>query len=1062
MSARDQLLYRLEVYLNKLYKRKALVGLVYWLLTVSLEIIIFSGSEYLGWFSTTFRFFLFCSFLFVSTFLAYIWVLSPFLKKYGILKRKNLLGLAQDLEKEFPELDDRLFNTLELLRIEDNDLVQASIEQKAKYFNQLNLQKKVNKVLWFRLLFFSIGIVSIYILSFLSTTNFIAKGSKRIINYNSYYDKYSHVTVDVISNLSINRNSDLNLEVTISGLDTLSPVFLIIGNSNFLLDKNEKGNYVYKFKNVNNSFTFKFSSQDYFSRVYEVNIIDVPILLNSRVSLSYPKYTGLKHEEIDNIFDFVVPEGTHIQWYIDAKHTDSLYYINENSRAIFVKKGRELSYSTKIYKNTLYSLKGENKNIQQVFVKNKSIVVQKDLFPFIHVEPTVDKQNLQVVHYRINLSDDYGLSQLNFISETDTVVLPINKRLTEQSVYFSFDGTSVLDSLSYFFRVYDNDGIHGPKYTDSKMQFFYKPTLSEKIESDLSSLQEFDKNVTEINNLTHSLREDIEQLRKDLLNTNLKDWEKERKLEELAQKQADINSLMKSLSELNQSQNSYNQLATQNEINAKQQEIEQALNAIMNEELKSLLEQISELQNKLKDKDLQTPLNQLDFSYDKIEKELDRNLALIKRFKLEENLSDYAQALDKLSKKQASFMKDTSEHDANHNFNQEELSKLQDVLQDLNSVNKELKEPYNLDNITDSLQKLTQKVDKQEINFEETEQELESLAEELRSQMQETTAEQEGENADNLRLLLENLFYVSFEEESLRNRTQGTSTRNPIYPELAIMQTKLQDDFSIISDSLHALSKRTKLLGNHIAQTNYNILDNFKKVNSAFMDYNTGRTVRFQQELLQNINELLLLLTESLKNMDSAASGSGSGQQSSKRPQKPNKGQEEGEGQPSLQESLEKMLQQLQQGMNGKSLGELGQLLAEQEMLQQLLQEMMNQGSTNAQYMKQMQDIQRLMEQNKRDIVQMNISSRTVNRNQEILTRLLEAENAEEERETDEKREAQTAIFIKPEDPNIYFEENGENINFNENLRGLNLQLKAYYKRVYDNYLININATENE
>jgi len=49
------------------------------------------------------------------------------------------------------------------------------------------------------------------------------------------------------------------------------------------------------------------------------------------------------------------------------------------------------------------------------------------------------------------------------------------------------------------------------------------------------------------------------------------------------------------------------------------------------------------------------------------------------------------------------------------------------------------------------------------------------------------------------------------------------------------------------------------------------------------------------------------------------------------------------------------------------------------------------------------------MEQTEQDLVNKRLTQQTINRQQEIVTRLLEAENAMRERELEEKRESKTA-----------------------------------------------------
>ena len=76
-------------------------------------------------------------------------------------------------------------------------------------------------------------------------------------------------------------------------------------------------------------------------------------------------------------------------------------------------------------------------------------------------------------------------------------------------------------------------------------------------------------------------------------------------------------------------------------------------------------------------------------------------------------------------------------------------------------------------------------------------------------------------------------------------------------------------------------------------------------------------------------------------------------------------------GQESLKGQLEQMIQQMKDGSKPGKEGQmkLAQMLAQQEIYQQMLNQIMNNGSVGSNAQKQLKEIQHLMEQNKRDIV---------------------------------------------------------------------------------------------
>jgi hypothetical protein len=172
--------------------------------------------------------------------------------------------------------------------------------------------------------------------------------------------------------------------------------------------------------------------------------------------------------------------------------------------------------------------------------------------------------------------------------------------------------------------------------------------------------------------------------------------------------------------------------------------------------------------------------------------------------------------------------------------------------------------------------------------------------------------------------------------------------------------------------------------------------------------------VKSQQYIMTSMNDLALLLSEILQQMEnSSMSGSGSGGDSKSKP---------GEGSSGMQ-SLEQMQKQLEEQLKGLQQGKkpgqgkkgysesLVRMAAKQAAIRQKLQEyqdgMKKSGKLGD---KGLNEAIKMMEQNERDIINKNVTRQTIMRQQQIQTRLLRAKNAELEREKEEKRESKTAI----------------------------------------------------
>ena len=167
-----------------------------------------------------------------------------------------------------------------------------------------------------------------------------------------------------------------------------------------------------------------------------------------------------------------------------------------------------------------------------------------------------------------------------------------------------------------------------------------------------------------------------------------------------------------------------------------------------------------------------------------------------------------------------------------------------------------------------------------------------------------------------------------------------------------------------------------------------------------------------------------------------------------------------------MQKQLNQQLQQMKDGqkMDGKQ-GKQGQqsmseqfarMAAEQEairrQMQQYLEELKAQGETgNAGLNKLMDD----MEQTELDLVNKRLNEETIQRQEEILTRLLKHEKAMREREKEERRESKEVKNHEQGNPGEFLEYNKLLLKEVELLKTVPPDLKPYYKRKVNEYFYN-------
>jgi len=341
---------------------------------------------------------------------------------------------------------------------------------------------------------------------------------------------------------------------------------------------------------------------------------------------------------------------------------------------------------------------------------------------------------------------------------------------------------------------------------------------------------------------------------------------------------------------------------------------------------------------------------------------------------------------------------------------------------------------------------------------------MQKMAENMQSMMQSNSSQQEGEDMESLRKILDNLLTFSFNQEQLKDDFKNIRNTDPKYIDLSDKQLSMKEGFSIINDSLKSLAGRVQQISKPILDEVYKINTDLREVPTLFEKRHKAKAGQLQNRIMTSSNNLALLLSEIIDQMKKSqqSSGSGSGKSKPKKgKQKPGEGKEKGMSDlKSMQEGLKKQMEQMLKDMKdgkgnpgGKGQNkQLAKMLAQQEIFRQMMKDMNAQFSLNPETQKMLREIDKMAEENEKDIVHRRITPQLIERQKRIETRLLEAEKAENKRKTENKRkstEGKDKIYKSAED--VFKKAKREN-SFNEDLYRKNIQLNNFYKKLYDEY----------
>jgi septal ring factor EnvC (AmiA/AmiB activator) len=207
---------------------------------------------------------------------------------------------------------------------------------------------------------------------------------------------------------------------------------------------------------------------------------------------------------------------------------------------------------------------------------------------------------------------------------------------------------------------------------------------------------------------------------------------------------------------------------------------------------------------------------------------------------------------------------------------------------------------------------------------------------------------------------------------------------------------------------------------------------------------------------MTSINNLALMLNDHfnmmMDMMANAKPGSGKG-----------KGKKKG-GQPNLGKLQQQLNQQMQEIKNGGKSGrqlseEFARMAAEQERIRRALQEMQEKMKKEGGKIPG-GDIPGKMEQTEMDLVNKQITEQTIRRQNEIITRLLEAEKSMREQNQEEERKGETAKDYSQEMPRAFEEYLRLKEKELELLKTVPPKLFPYYKKEVNEYFKRMGTKE--
>ncbi|HEX6981178.1 MAG TPA: hypothetical protein VF181_00285 [Balneolaceae bacterium] len=702
-----------------------------------------------------------------------------------------------------------------------------------------------------------------------------------------------------------------------------------------------------------------------------------------------------------------------------------------------------------------------NKNDFQFIVE-----ATRDRPPFVNlVEPeeSLEMKTPQSLNIQYKAGDDFGLTEASlhyehrraFVEKPEkgsiSLADPVMNQL--QSYIWNIPGLEPKprDVITFWIEVKDNDAYNGAKTGRSQKLTIIFPSITEY----LDELDSREANVAEsLENISESftqMQQEYDRFKQQLKQNPKTNWEQKQSLREVQQQQQKID---EQLEKLNEEFGEIRQEIEKDRMMSPEtiqayEELQQLMKEINSPELAEALEKLRESLGKMNPDQLRQALQNYEFNEKLYKERIKRTIELFKSLRLNSDLEKMAVVIEKLADREQQLAKSTA--------GEKELERQKVIQKDLQDVQKQLEElgenapgaaknkvqelqknaGQKLGQINKDLQENIERLKKQKSEAageknpqvqrqqQQIQQQMRQMAQQIRSAKKQLNQQQRQVNMSGLKYILYSLINLSQNQEELAKETESLPYRSKAFVEQARKEQNISQQFSMLADSLFQLSSELPSFSNQINKKKIEVENQLKQSVELLAERDKANSMFAMQHSLGGVNELASMVASLLNQLQNQPPGGGGGAMSTQQ------FIEQLQKMTGQQQKLNQQIQQMINDIQGNRLSQnqlerLEQLSEQQNLIRKQLEELQQQGvfDSGDRVLSELERMSEQMEDAINDLRGGQLNRPLMQRQQNILSRMLSAEEAIQERGKKKEREA-TAAENSPRSnpPDITLEE---------------------------------------
>ncbi|RZM01790.1 MAG: ATPase, partial [Pedobacter sp.] len=379
----------------------------------------------------------------------------------------------------------------------------------------------------------------------------------------------------------------------------------------------------------------------YNSPTYKVSLLDRPSVLSFNVKLDYPGYLNKPSEQLSNVGNLLVPQGTVVNWEFAADHTDSLLFrFNTDAKPTAARLIDDNTFvlNRKLMQNAGYTVSLKNGQVASPSTIQYNVQVIPDRFPQVSVDRIQDTVTYNYIALSGLVSDDYGFSKLRLNYKINrngkpsplySKDIPINKSTTSQNFIYNWSLDSLKlgqeDKVEYYVQVWDNDGVNGAKSSRSNQLNFSIPSNAEIQKQVDKSAEKTEEQIDNALSKTQAIKKELQTMEDRMRTKKSSDFQDKKQLQDILQKREELMKEVQKLQEQMQKTNDTQQrFAEKNQaMQDKMEQLQKLFKDLLDPESKQLYEQLKQLLERKQDEKASDMLDRLTRKEKNMERDLD-------------------------------------------------------------------------------------------------------------------------------------------------------------------------------------------------------------------------------------------------------------------------------------------------------------------------------------------------------------------------------------------------------------------------------------------------------